>query len=61
MQLTTFICNDKTLSQMDFNTVYQTITALITKGIVSADAFARPSASDFETYIEDGAFLQIQR
>ena len=59
MKVTTFISSDKILSQMDFETVYKTITALISKGIVSVDDLKTSSTTQYETYIEDGAFLQI--
>ena len=63
MTIKQFICSDDTLSNLHFNTAYQTILTLISKGLISMDDFAKiePTKSTFETYVEDGAFCQIQR
>lgn len=63
MTIKQFICSDDTLSNLHFNTVYQTILTLISKGLVSMDDFAKikPYTSKYEIYIEDGAVCQIQR
>lgn len=62
MTIKQFICSDETLSNLHFNTAYQTILTLISKGIISMDDFAKikPTESNYEIYIEDGAFCQIQ-
>ena len=59
MKVTTFICSDKILSLMDFEIVYKTVTVLISKGIISIEDLCQPSTTQYETYTEDGAFLQI--
>ena len=63
MTIKQFICSDDTLSNLHFNTAYQTILTLISKGLISMDDFTKiqPTESNFETYVEDGAFCQIQR
>lgn len=63
MTIKQFICSDDTLSNLHFNTAYQTILTLISKGLISMDDFTKiqPTESNFEIYVEDGAFCQIQR